>query len=172
MHAQPKRLSIFLKSLKFIDAYMEHCCLFQANITRTNHVMWTMGTDFKYQYAHTWFRQMDKFIHYVNQVSSCLYFVIIVHHLFFNSLVYSFFHAWLVKFEVDLQINVLKCISLKNWPQIITTRLWHWVLSPNIHNNKSSTHLWKRIFITEDLIVKCCWLNTLCSVIIYLIGLP
>ncbi|XVF54777.1 hypothetical protein PTKIN_Ptkin05aG0209000 [Pterospermum kingtungense] len=41
--------------------------LSQANVTRTNHVMWTMGTDFKYQYAHTWFRQMDKFIHYVNQ---------------------------------------------------------------------------------------------------------
>ncbi|KAI4350436.1 hypothetical protein L6164_004892 [Bauhinia variegata] len=39
----------------------------QANITRTNHIMWTMGTDFKYQYAHTWFRQMDKFIHYVNK---------------------------------------------------------------------------------------------------------
>ncbi|KAK8465738.1 hypothetical protein PHAVU_009G161600 [Phaseolus vulgaris] len=39
----------------------------QANITRTNHVMWTMGTDFKYQYAQSWFRQMDKFIHYVNQ---------------------------------------------------------------------------------------------------------
>lgn len=42
--------------------------LLQANITRTNHIMWTMGTDFKYQYAHTWFRQMDKLIHYVNQV--------------------------------------------------------------------------------------------------------
>ncbi|GAV59511.1 Glyco_hydro_38 domain-containing protein/Glyco_hydro_38C domain-containing protein/Alpha-mann_mid domain-containing protein [Cephalotus follicularis] len=40
--------------------------ILQANITRTNHVMWTMGTDFKYQYAHTWFRQMDKLIHYVN----------------------------------------------------------------------------------------------------------
>ncbi|KAM7276612.1 hypothetical protein ACFE04_018478 [Oxalis oulophora] len=39
----------------------------QANITRTNHIMWTMGTDFKYQYAESWFRQMDKFIHYVNQ---------------------------------------------------------------------------------------------------------
>ncbi|PKI52495.1 hypothetical protein CRG98_027067 [Punica granatum] len=39
----------------------------QANITRTNHIMWTMGTDFKYQYAYTWFRQMDKLIHYVNQ---------------------------------------------------------------------------------------------------------
>ncbi|XP_073007335.1 alpha-mannosidase At3g26720-like [Typha latifolia] len=39
----------------------------QANITRTNHIMFTMGTDFKYQYAETWFRQMDKFIHYVNK---------------------------------------------------------------------------------------------------------
>nr|XP_027101803.1 probable alpha-mannosidase At5g13980 [Coffea arabica] len=39
----------------------------QANITRTNHVMWTMGTDFKYQYARTWFRNMDKLIHYVNE---------------------------------------------------------------------------------------------------------
>ncbi|XP_030940377.1 probable alpha-mannosidase At5g13980 isoform X2 [Quercus lobata] len=39
----------------------------QANITRTNHIMWTMGKDFNYQYAHTWFRQMDKFLHYVNQ---------------------------------------------------------------------------------------------------------
>ncbi|KAF9604862.1 hypothetical protein IFM89_011144 [Coptis chinensis] len=38
----------------------------QATITRTNHVMWTMGTDFKYQYADTWFRNMDKLIHYVN----------------------------------------------------------------------------------------------------------
>lgn len=40
---------------------------FQANVTRSNHIMWTMGTDFKYQYAHTWFRNMDKLIHYVNQ---------------------------------------------------------------------------------------------------------
>ncbi|KAG0483110.1 hypothetical protein HPP92_011194 [Vanilla planifolia] len=39
----------------------------QANITRTNNVMFTMGTDFKYQYANSWFRQLDKFIHYVNQ---------------------------------------------------------------------------------------------------------
>ncbi|XP_042461803.1 alpha-mannosidase At3g26720-like isoform X1 [Zingiber officinale] len=41
--------------------------LSQANITRTNHIMFTMGTDFKYQYASSWFRQMDKFIHYVNK---------------------------------------------------------------------------------------------------------
>ncbi|XP_057543590.1 probable alpha-mannosidase At5g13980 isoform X1 [Amaranthus tricolor] len=45
----------------FVDA-----ALAQANVTRTNHVMWTMGTDFKYQYAYSWFRQMDKLIHYVN----------------------------------------------------------------------------------------------------------
>lgn len=38
----------------------------QANVTRTNHIMWAMGTDFRYQYANSWFRQMDKFIHYVN----------------------------------------------------------------------------------------------------------
>ncbi|XP_045793095.1 LOW QUALITY PROTEIN: alpha-mannosidase At3g26720-like [Trifolium pratense] len=41
--------------------------LAQANVTRTNHIMWEMGTDFRYQYANSWFRQMDKFIHYVNQ---------------------------------------------------------------------------------------------------------
>ncbi|PRQ54349.1 putative alpha-mannosidase [Rosa chinensis] len=41
--------------------------LAQANVTRTNHIMWTMGTDFRYQYGNSWFRQMDKFIHYVNK---------------------------------------------------------------------------------------------------------
>ncbi|XP_021762462.1 alpha-mannosidase At3g26720-like isoform X2 [Chenopodium quinoa] len=40
--------------------------LSQANVTRTEHIMWTMGEDFRYQYANSWFRQMDKFIHYVN----------------------------------------------------------------------------------------------------------
>lgn len=30
--------------------------------------MWTMGEDFKYQYAESWFKQMDKLIHYVNKV--------------------------------------------------------------------------------------------------------
>ncbi|KAH9608357.1 hypothetical protein KSS87_017812 [Heliosperma pusillum] len=42
-------------------------CLYQANVTRTNHIMWTMGDDFAYQYAETWFKQMDKLIHYVNK---------------------------------------------------------------------------------------------------------
>ncbi|ONK72632.1 uncharacterized protein A4U43_C04F21420 [Asparagus officinalis] len=46
----------------FIDAAMT-----QANLTRTNHIMWTMGDDFMYQYAESWFRQMDKLINYVNK---------------------------------------------------------------------------------------------------------
>lgn len=48
-----------------VNAFVE-AAIAQANITRTNHIMWTMGTDFKYQYANSWFRQMDKLIHYVN----------------------------------------------------------------------------------------------------------
>ncbi|XP_047319755.1 alpha-mannosidase [Impatiens glandulifera] len=39
----------------------------QANVTRTDHIMWTMGDDFEYQYAESWFKQMDKLIHYVNK---------------------------------------------------------------------------------------------------------
>ncbi|XP_071696221.1 alpha-mannosidase-like [Rutidosis leptorrhynchoides] len=45
----------------FVDA-----ALTQANVTRTNHIMWTMGDDFRYQYAESWFKEMDKLIHYVN----------------------------------------------------------------------------------------------------------
>lgn len=52
-------LSIYNRIIPFI---------MQANVTRTNHIMWTMGDDFQYQYAESWFKQMDKFIHYVNKV--------------------------------------------------------------------------------------------------------
>ncbi|KAL0350287.1 UNVERIFIED_CONTAM: Alpha-mannosidase, partial [Sesamum radiatum] len=41
--------------------------MIQANVTRTNHIMWNMGDDFQYQYAESWFKQMDKLIHYVNK---------------------------------------------------------------------------------------------------------
>ncbi|KAJ8752575.1 hypothetical protein K2173_005464 [Erythroxylum novogranatense] len=47
---------------EFVSAAMT-----QANITRTDHIMFTMGTDFQYHYAETWFTQMDKLINYVNQ---------------------------------------------------------------------------------------------------------
>ncbi|KAL9245638.1 hypothetical protein vseg_019263 [Gypsophila vaccaria] len=41
--------------------------LYQANVTQTNHIMWTMGDDFSYQYAESWFKEMDKLIHHVNK---------------------------------------------------------------------------------------------------------
>ncbi|XP_010679912.3 alpha-mannosidase isoform X2 [Beta vulgaris subsp. vulgaris] len=44
-----------------------HASIIQANVTRANHIMWTMGDDFQYQYAESWFKQMDKLIHYVNK---------------------------------------------------------------------------------------------------------
>ncbi|XP_044500612.1 alpha-mannosidase isoform X1 [Mangifera indica] len=47
---------------EFIEA-----ALSQANVTLENNVMWTMGDDFQYQYAESWFKQMDKFINYVNK---------------------------------------------------------------------------------------------------------
>jgi alpha-mannosidase len=39
----------------------------QSEKFRTNHIMWTMGEDFAYEYANTWFKQLDKLIHYVNK---------------------------------------------------------------------------------------------------------
>ncbi|XP_020576421.1 alpha-mannosidase-like [Phalaenopsis equestris] len=44
-----------------------NAALVQANVTRTNHIMWTMGDDFQYQYAESWFKEMDKLINYVNE---------------------------------------------------------------------------------------------------------
>jgi hypothetical protein len=34
---------------------------------KTQHLMLTMGDDFNYEYAHTWYVNMDKLIHYANQ---------------------------------------------------------------------------------------------------------
>ncbi|KAF0700988.1 Aste57867_8434 [Aphanomyces stellatus] len=39
----------------------------RASHQKGNHVFWPMGTDFQYQNAHKWFKNMDKLIHYVNQ---------------------------------------------------------------------------------------------------------
>ncbi|XP_078576535.1 lysosomal alpha-mannosidase-like [Branchiostoma floridae x Branchiostoma japonicum] len=38
----------------------------QAKYFRTDHIMWTMGSDFHYQAAHTWYKNMDKLIKYTN----------------------------------------------------------------------------------------------------------
>lgn len=50
--------------------------------------MWTMGTDFKYQYANSWFRQLDKLIHYVNMVICFLYY----YYFIYISCCFHYFH--------------------------------------------------------------------------------
>lgn len=59
-----------------------------------------MGTDFRYQYANSWFRQMDKFIHYVNQV---LRFLVDVKNVLLEFLVCIFNGIyWFISFWVEI----------------------------------------------------------------------
>ena len=50
-----------------VDAFVKITCE-QAKSYKTNHIMLTMGSDFQYENAHRWFVNMDKLLHYVNQV--------------------------------------------------------------------------------------------------------
>ena len=43
------------------------CFFFQASHYATDNIMMTMGGDFNYQNANTWFKNLDKLMHYVNQ---------------------------------------------------------------------------------------------------------
>ncbi|RHY22207.1 hypothetical protein DYB25_010886, partial [Aphanomyces astaci] len=49
-----------------IKTFVDHS-LERAKHTKGNHVFWPMGTDFQYQNAHRWFKNLDKLIHYANQ---------------------------------------------------------------------------------------------------------
>ena len=42
-------------------------CLSPFLLMCKDNIMLTMGTDFNYQNANTWFKNIDKLIHYVNQ---------------------------------------------------------------------------------------------------------
>lgn len=71
----PSLLHVILQDNPLLDHYnveqrvndFINAAMTQANVTRTNHIMWTMGDDFQYQYAESWFKQMDKLIHHVNK---------------------------------------------------------------------------------------------------------
>lgn len=49
-----------------VDAFLSSMAS-QAKHYTTNHLMVTMGSDFQYQAAHNWFKNLDKLIHYVNE---------------------------------------------------------------------------------------------------------
>lgn len=51
---------------KLVDLFVEYATN-QSKEYRTNHVMWPMGDDFAYENANTWYKQIDKLIHYVNK---------------------------------------------------------------------------------------------------------
>ena len=38
----------------------------QAQVYKTNHIIMTMGSDFQYENAIPWYKNMDKLIRYVN----------------------------------------------------------------------------------------------------------
>ena len=50
----------------WVDAFVQDAVT-QANGTATMHQMWACGSDFQYQNADHWYRNLDKLIHYVNQ---------------------------------------------------------------------------------------------------------
>ena len=61
-----------------VDKFVEVTCK-QASQYKTNHIMLTMGSDFMYENANLWYKNLDKLIEYVKAVSAgyivCLFFV-------------------------------------------------------------------------------------------------
>ena len=55
---------------KFVTAALD-----QATHYKTNHILMTMGEDFQYENANTWYKNLDKLIKYVNMVSAFLCFL-------------------------------------------------------------------------------------------------
>ncbi|XP_055014640.1 LOW QUALITY PROTEIN: lysosomal alpha-mannosidase [Boleophthalmus pectinirostris] len=44
-----------------------HIAKAQANVYKTNHIVMTMGSDFQYENANLWYKNLDKLIDYVNE---------------------------------------------------------------------------------------------------------
>lgn len=44
--------------------------LCQSLLYKTNHIIMTMGSDFQYENANMWYKNLDKLIHYVNSLQA------------------------------------------------------------------------------------------------------
>ena len=53
---------------EIVNGFVFEACA-QASQYKTNHIMMTMGEDFQYENAITWYKNLDKLIKYVNEVS-------------------------------------------------------------------------------------------------------
>ena len=51
-----------------VERFVKETCS-QASHYKTNHILLTMGEDFQYENANTWYKNLDKLIRYVNEVS-------------------------------------------------------------------------------------------------------
>ena len=51
-----------------VERFVKETCA-QASHYKTNHILLTMGGDFQYENANTWYKNLDKLIRYVNEVS-------------------------------------------------------------------------------------------------------
>jgi len=49
-----------------VDLFVDETCE-QADSYKTNHIVLTMGSDFQYENAHRWYKNLDKLIKYVNE---------------------------------------------------------------------------------------------------------
>ena len=55
--------------IKMIKVASSKLQTLQAKHYATNHIMWTMGSDFQYSNAKMWFKNMDKLIRHVEEVN-------------------------------------------------------------------------------------------------------
>ena len=51
----------------FVKECQRRAKIYNFNSEKTKHIMLTMGSDFEYSNAHTWFSNLDKLIHYAKQ---------------------------------------------------------------------------------------------------------